>query len=551
VNSSDQPTGVATGVRDGLAKPMWTPYEDLPDTAAGDVGDAAEATDAPTSKLISLGDIGAAIKRRKKVWLIAAVVGLLVGGVLFVVSKPVYQVSVSVLITNDPSVDPVTQQTTNQLLAEAPTLDAAMIKKLGLNETPVAFAKTYTVTVTSNQVITIAISAPSADLATNYAKTLAAEFLQFRASTLTEQQSTVFAAENQQLTTEQQALSALNKQISQISSGSATAGQGTSLSDLRTKQAKASATVSALQESVASSQAAMRITTTSMISGSSILSVSPPALEHARKKTLIEYVGGGLLGGLVVGLGIIAVGAVVTDRLRRRSDIAEALGTPVRISASLAETGSKLPAGLGRGAGGGRPGEPDGGMNRVVGYLRNALPGRARGAATLAIIAVDNSKDVAPIVVALAIACARDGKRVLLADLSGGALAEKLGETKPGIQSVTVNQDRIVLAIPPAGDVAAVGPLTRTGSLATAANGIAAAYGGADILITMAVLDPAVGADHLSTWTKEAVAVVTAGASTTVKLHTTGEMVRGVGIHLASAVLLGADSADESLGVVG
>jgi hypothetical protein len=108
-----------------------------------------------------------------------------------------------------------------------------------------------------------------------------------------------------------------------------------------------------------------------------------------------------------------------------------------------------------------------------------------------------------------------------------------------------------VLAIPPAGDVAAVGPLTRTGSLATAANGIAAAYTGADILITMAVLDPAVGADHLSTWTKEAVAVVTAGASTTVKLHTTGEMVRGVGIHLASAILLGADSADESLGVVG
>ena len=224
MNSSDQPTGVATGVRDGLAKPSWTPYEDLPDGQPA-TSATRRATDAPTSKLVSLGDIWAAIKRRKKVWLIAAVVGLLLGGVLFVVSKPVYQVSVSVLITNNPSVDPVTQQTTNQLLAQAPTLDAAMMKKLGLNETPVAFAKTYTVTVTSNQVITIAISAPSADLATNYAKTLATEFLQFRASTLTEQQSTVFAAENQQLTTEQQALSALNKQISQISSGSATAAR--------------------------------------------------------------------------------------------------------------------------------------------------------------------------------------------------------------------------------------------------------------------------------------------------------------------------------------
>ena len=183
-----------------------------------------------------------------------------------------------------------------------------MVKKLGLNETPIAFAKTYTVTVTNNQVITIAISAPSADLATSYATSLATEFLQFRANTLQEQQSTVFAAENQQLTQQEQALSALDKQISQISSGSATAGQGTSLATLQAKKTKATAMVSALELSVASSQAAMRITTTSMISGSNILSSSPPALAHSPKKTLLEYVVGGVLGGLVVGMGIVAVG---------------------------------------------------------------------------------------------------------------------------------------------------------------------------------------------------------------------------------------------------
>ena len=67
----------------------------------------------------------------------------------------------------------------------------------------------------------------------------------------------------------------------------------------------------------------------------------------------------------------------------------------------------------------------------------------------------------------------------------------------------------------------------RQGSVAAAGNGIAAAYSRADILITLAVLDPGVGADHLSTWASEAVAVVTAGASTTVKIHATGEMIRG------------------------
>jgi capsular polysaccharide biosynthesis protein len=535
VKDSEQPTIATAGVKDGLPKPLWT-YEDFPD-------EEADTTDAPASKLVALGDITAAIKRSKRIWCIAAVVGLLLGSVLFISTKPSYQVSVAILITNDPTQDPVTQQATNQLLAQAPTLAAEMVQKLGLNETPTDFLKTYTATVTSNQVLTIAISAPTARLATDRATTLATAFLQYRAQTLQNTQSTVFAAENQQLSTEQQALTALNKQISQVQSGTATAGNGTSLTALRAKQTKATALVSALEASVASSQATMRITTTSMVSGSSVLGMTPATPVNSRKKTLLEYVVGGLLGGLVIGLGYIAIRAIVTDRLRRRSDVAEALGAPVRISVPTTGTGGKPLVRRGTA-------EPDGGINRVVGYLRNALPSNARGPATLAVIAVDNAKAVAPIIATLASTCAREGKRVLVADLSGGALAEQLGEAKPGVHTITVNQDRIVLSVPPSGDIAAVGPLSRRGSGAAATNGVASAYSGADILITLAVLDPGVGADHLSTWANEAVAVITAGASTTVKIHATGEMIRGAGIHLASAVLLGADSADESLGAI-
>lgn len=536
MKDSEQPTAVAAGVRDNVpAKPLWT-YDDFQDETA--------ATDAPASKLISLGDITAAIKRSKRLWGIAAVVGLLLGSALFVTTKPSYQVSVSILITNDPSQDPVTQMDTNQLLAQSPTLGAVMVQKLGLAETPTAFLKTYTVTVTSNQVLTIAIGAHTSTLATQYATALADEFLQYRAQTLDDQQTTVFTAEDQQLTQEQQAVTALSKQISEIQSGSATLPKGTTLAALQAKEGKAAAQATALQASVATSQAQMRITTTSQISGSSILSMSPATPVNSPKKTLLEYVVGGLLGGLVIGMGYVAVRAIVTDRLRRRSEIAEALGAPVRISVPSDGTGRK-PASGRRGVR-----EPDGGISRVVGYLRNALPGNGRGPATLAIIAVDNAKPVASIVAALATSCVGEGKRVLLADLSGGALAEQLGGAKPGIQTITINQDRVMLAVPPAGDIAALGPLSRRGAVG-GANGIEAAYSGADIMITLAVLDPGVGADHLSTWASEAVAVVTAGASTTVRIHATGEMIRGAGIHLASAVLLGADRADESLGAVG
>ena len=40
----------------------------------------------------------------------------------------------------------------------------------------------------------------------------------------------------------------------------------------------------------------------------------------------------GLIGGLGLGVGIVVVGAVLTDRLRRRDEIAIAVGAPVELS---------------------------------------------------------------------------------------------------------------------------------------------------------------------------------------------------------------------------
>jgi hypothetical protein len=44
--------------------------------------------------------------------------------------------------------------------------------------------------------------------------------------------------------------------------------------------------------------------------------------------------------------------------------------------------------------------------------------------------------------------------------------------------------------------------------------------------------------------------IVTAGRSVAATLHATGEMIKVSGTRLTSAILIGADSSDESLGVV-
>ena len=71
----------------------------------------------------------------------------------------------------------------------------------------------------------------------------------------------------------------------------------------------------------------------------------------------------------------------------------------------------------------------------------------------------------------------------------------------------------------------------------------------ANLLLTLATLDPSLGGEHLATWATDAVAVVTAGRSSWTKIHAVGEMIRLSGTRLVSAVLVGADKTDESLGV--
>jgi hypothetical protein len=59
-----------------------------------------------------------------------------------------------------------------------------------------------------------------------------------------------------------------------------------------------------------------------------------------------------------------------------------------------------------------------------------------------------------------------------------------------------------------------------------------------------------VGAEHLATWATDAVAVVTAGRSSWEKIRGVAELIRLSGTRLASAVLVGADKSDESVGIV-
>jgi len=189
-------------------------------------------------------------------------------------------------------------------------------------------------------------------------------------------------------------------------------------------------------------------------------------------------------------------------------------------------------------------------VQRIVMHLGAAVrPGSSRIAA-LAVIPVDDPQVAALSLASLASSCSQEGFHVILADLAHGSPAAKLlGATGPGIQQVHVNGRDLLVVIPDPDDVELAGPLHKLSRREKATDPLVAACASADLLLTLAPLDPSVGGEHLPTWAANAVAMVTAGRSTWTKIHAVGEMARLAGTRLVSAVVVGADKTDDSLGV--
>ena len=71
--------------------------------------------------------------------------------------------------------------------------------------------------------------------------------------------------------------------------------------------------------------------TNNVVTGSYVLDAAT-ALPRSHIKGPALYFAGGLFGGIVVGMAGVIVAALLSRRLRRRDDVAVAMGAPVRLS---------------------------------------------------------------------------------------------------------------------------------------------------------------------------------------------------------------------------
>jgi hypothetical protein len=273
---------------------------------------------------------------------------------------------------------------------------------------------------------------------------------------------------------------------------------------------------------------------------------------QSKKKAMVINVVAGILVGLFFGIGFVVVRALISDRLWRRQDIANTIGSRVPLSIGrpphwrlrpfpryLRRSQTEKPA-----------------TRLVVRHLRSFVRWGESPKPALAVVGIDDIEACAVIVASLAMSYAEEGKKVLAVDLSGGkALASTLGVTTPGTHDSRFNGPDLSLTVflPEKNAGPAEGRHLLRGEAERSVpddDPMAQAWAGADVILTLAALSPSIGAEHLRTWSAHAAAVVTAGKSSTTTVHSTGEMIRLAGIRLVSTVLLRADRTDDSVGAI-
>jgi capsular polysaccharide biosynthesis protein len=539
VNDPDQTATWPPGIGDDLPQRLsgYDVSADIDEPPSAVVG---------TPRLVSLGFLGAALRRRTRLWCALALVGLAVGCGYYVTVPHAYKATVSVLLADNPQEDPDHEAQTDMTLVQSAPVAAGVIRQLGLQQTLSGFLGTYTVAKTTDQVLMITVSARTSNGAMQTASAVAEQFLKFRAQYEQAQQQATNTQLDLQVSQAQQHLASLIRQVKQVSALAKSPAQEDQLSNIRTQETTATSALTAVQQFVIPTKASTQAITQGIIQGSEVLNAAS-LVKSSPLGGIVLYAGGGLLGGLALGLAIVIIGAITSDRLRRRDDIAYAFGAPVRLSVgSLRE--SRVVPGLRGGAARRRH------MERIVEHLRNAVPGSSSGPVGLAVVAVDDARTAARAVVDLAVSSAKGRRQVVLADLSQGVHAARLlGIDRPGIGTASADGMHIVVVVPEANDVAPVGPLrshTSPEGYAQADEALADVCARADLVLSLVTLDPASGGEHLATWATDVVAVVTAGQSTAVRIHAVGEMIRLAGARLGSVVVIGADKSDESLGVI-
>ena len=370
--------------------------------------------------LVDLHRLFVAIRRRKRLWLATALLGLIAGAAVAVVlpAAPTAVTKVIVVHQDDSPTDSGTLMRTDVAVLSTTQIAEGALKKLGSTESPEDFMKNYAGLGLTNNVMQITVKAKSDAEAVAQAKALADTFI---ADHVQRSQAAAAAQSKAILDQRKNAQDELTKVDAQIAdeTGKGRNANASTLEGLYGRRAALASQVSdfdsrAQQAGIGSPQVA---------AGTQIVD-APRALPKTFLKTTATNGGIGFALGLALGLAIAAVGAVSRDRPVLRREISTHLGASV-----LAQLPSKRrgPARLWQRS------RAVSERQRVATTLVRAIKKDRPGVSLLELGA---PKVAAALALDIATELAADGKASILDDLPGEDVRKLAAETQSEVTVV-------------------------------------------------------------------------------------------------------------------
>ena len=263
--------------------------------------------------MVDLSVLKEAVRRRRRLWLGAALAGLVIGAAFHLVVPAKYSAVANLYMVEPASAQPASAMADDVSLLETRSVAQGALHALHLGTNPQAFVSTYMGTAVSNVILSVKLSAPTAADAVAYDNAVVRSFLAVRAQELDLQTKLVVAGlQNQEdaLNTDMKALTDQIDSLLVAGTGTQSASQVTSLVNQRT-------TDSSQVDQLQSQEQQDLLAEQSVVQGTQVLDAAV-AVKVSPAKVAVTDALTGLVGGLFLGLAIVVVGAVITDRPRRR-----------------------------------------------------------------------------------------------------------------------------------------------------------------------------------------------------------------------------------------
>ena len=493
------------------------------------------APPAAVGRFVSVPALVRALRRRWRLWATGAVLAAIAAVAFSLASPPEHTATTILLLQHPTGTNEARAMLTDARLVESRSVAQAAIDSLGLRLSARRMVDSYRPTILSDDLLQIRATAPSDREAVRRAEAVANAFLAFRRDEILRQSAV--ALENLE---ERQR--ALNTELLEVNEGiNARTGVRDeeslrALGDLMVRRFTLNDKLGGVRQRIE----AATFDTDSIIEKTRVVDPAGADTRQPVRAAAVNVMAGVILG-LLLTTGLIVLQEATSDRPRRREDVAAAMGAPV---AQVDLRALRGPLRLQRRRFRRLLAEPPPDVTRAAGHLRLALD-EAVPTGALVVVSVASDGAAALALAATAARLTRDGRSVLIADLTRRNVLARLTKVRPDAADrlpLVGGTSALWVNIPP-DEMPELDGAKRSDVHRELASRV-------DLVLALATIDPAIGAQHLREVATSAVVVATAGRSSETALRSVAQTLAAAGIQVHSTILAAADGDDDSVGLL-